>query len=338
MALIEYKGIKQNSSIEKKLSDEEFKQIAIDYYKKPDFKEVEKQFKKIHNGGTVMNKIYDYYIKEVMSKAIGPRASWSIYDGLHYKPIMEYFAGKTSVNEKIFPKTNTLAQNIETAFRLCGIRYCVKLPNYPISSVDLIINDYNVNNNWYDFSCGWAARLLGALHNDINYFGTDPNYELVDKLNEIITDYKKINETSKSKVDIRCCGSEEFIPEWENKIGVAFSSPPYYNLEDYVIGNQSYKPGTSYEEWLENYMRNTIKNIYKYLVNDGYFIINVKNFNEYKIENDVNRIAKEEGFILFDIETLKNIKRCHGDVKSARGDKEVTLNDNDEKIYIFKKK
>lgn len=62
MAKITYKGITQNSGIEHKLTDEEFKQIAIDFYKK--------QLKKIHNGGTLMNKIYEYYLKEVMSKAI----------------------------------------------------------------------------------------------------------------------------------------------------------------------------------------------------------------------------------------------------------------------------
>ena len=40
MAKITYKGITQNSSIEKKLTDEEFRQIAIDYYRKPDFSSV----------------------------------------------------------------------------------------------------------------------------------------------------------------------------------------------------------------------------------------------------------------------------------------------------------
>ena len=82
MAKIIYKGITQNSSIEKKLTDEEFKRIDIDYYKKPDFSLVEKQLKSITNGGTRMNMIYEYYLKEVMSKVIGAGASWSIYDGL----------------------------------------------------------------------------------------------------------------------------------------------------------------------------------------------------------------------------------------------------------------
>ena len=32
-----------------------------------------------------------------------------------------------------------------------------------------------------------------------------------------------------------------------------------------------------------------------------------------------------------------NLKRCHGDVKSAIGEKSVTFNDNSEKIFVFKK-
>lgn len=337
MAKITYKGITQNSSIEKKLSDEEFRQIAIDYYKKPDFSLVEKQLKSIANGGTRMNMIYEYYLKEIMSKAIGAGASWSIYDGLQSKEVMEYFAGKCERSPKFYPPENKLADNIATAFRLCGIRYCVKLPNYPMSSANLILQKYNVNNNYYDYSCGWASRMLSALHNGINYFGTDPNYELVDILNKINGDYKSVNKSSNSIVDIKCQGSETFIPEYENKIGLAFSSPPYYCLEDYVIGNQSYKAGVTYNQWLINYMTPTIMNIYRYLIDDGYFVINIKNFNEYKLEEDVCDIALKNGFYLYEIETLKNLKRCHGDVKSARGEKQVTFNDNSENIFIFKK-
>ena len=39
-------------------------------------------------------------------------------------------------------------------------------------------------------------------------------------------------------------------------------------------------------------MRPTIANIYKYLIEDGYFIINVKNFDKYELEEDEIRIAK----------------------------------------------
>ena len=89
MALIDYKGIQQNSSIEKPLTDEEFLSLSVDYYRKPDIELVKRQLKTIAKGGTRMNHVYDYFIKEVMSKSIGTRASWSIYDGLHNRQIME---------------------------------------------------------------------------------------------------------------------------------------------------------------------------------------------------------------------------------------------------------
>lgn len=340
MALITYKGISQNSSISKPITDEEFASIEREYYQKPDFELVKKQLKSVHDGGTRTNHIYDYYFKEVMSKAVGTRASWSIWDGIRNREIMEYFAGKVDKNKKVFPDTNSLAKKIETAFRLCGIRYCVKLPNFPLKTVVEMLNKYNVNGNYYDFSCGWGSRLLGSLKCNVNYFGTDPNDELVGHLNDLVKDYKEVNDDSKSSVDIRCQGSQTFVPEWENKMGIAFSSPPYFSLEDYQIGEgQSYKKGMTYREWSDGYIPDTVRNIWKYLVSGGYFLFNVKDFRDYKtnecypIASDFIKHAKECGFEFVGFEELKNIKRCHGDVSG----KDVTLNDNAEKIHVFRK-
>lgn len=340
MALIDFKGIKQNSSIEKKITDEEFASIAEEYYAKPDMVLVESQLRSIHSGKTTMNHVYDYYIKEVMSKSIGTRASWSIYDGIHNRQIMEYFAGKVDANKKVFPDTVSLAKKIETAFRLCGIRYCVKLPNFPLKHVKSILQKYNVNENYYDFSCGWASRMLGALSENVNYYGVDPNYELVEKLNQLKDDYKRVNSESTSTVDIRCIGSQTFVPEWENKMGLAFSSPPYYSLEDYQIGdNQSYKSGMTYEQWRDSYIVPTVENICRYLVPGGYFIVNVKSFRDYKtnviypIEQDFNDYALKCGLKFVGTEELNNRKRCHGDVSG----KKVSLNDNNEKMFVFQK-
>ena len=132
MSKITYKGKTQNSSIAKPLTDEEFESIRREYYQKPDVGLVKSQMQTLHKGGTRMNLVYDYFFKEVMSKAIGTRASWSIWDGLQNREIMEYFNGKVAENKKVFPDTMSLAKKIETAFRLCGIRYCVKLPNFPL--------------------------------------------------------------------------------------------------------------------------------------------------------------------------------------------------------------
>lgn len=264
--------------------------------------------------------------------------NWTIEEALNYKPLMEFFAGKCSENKKVFPDDKTLAHNIETAFRLCGFKTASKPANFPIKAADEILKQYNINGNYYDYACGWGVRLLSSLRNGLNYFGTDPNYVLCERLNNMGSDYKQVCDNNNC-IDIRPLGSEVFIPEWENKIGLAFSSPPYYNLEDYQIGEQSYKPGVTYEEWKDNYLVPTIKNIYRYLVRDGFFAININNFNKYNsydLIGDTIAIAQAYGFVIEDVHTLNNIKRCHGHKEWSAGD--CGWYDNNEKIFVFKKK
>lgn len=222
------------------------------------------------------------------------------------------------------------------------------MSNFPLRAAYDIIKKYNINNNYYDFSCGWGSRLLGGLKVGVNYYGTDPNYLLVDRLNDLASQYKEcleafannkpsnhthLNELGKI-TDIRSVGSEVFISEWENMMGLAFSSPPYFMLEDYKVGNQSYKPGTSYESWKTGYLNYTIKNIYKYLISGGYFVINVKNFDKYDLVDDVKSIAYDNGFEYLESFTLKNISRCYGVV----GESDVRFSKtSDEQVFVYQK-
>ena len=76
-------------------------------------------------------------------------------------------------------------KNIKTVLRLSPSGTAAKVSNFPYKTMLDVFEKYNTNNNYYDFSCGWGIRLLSALANSINYFGTDPNNELVPKLKEI---------------------------------------------------------------------------------------------------------------------------------------------------------
>lgn len=172
-----------------------------------------------------------------------------------------------------------------------------------------------------------GGRICSALKNHVNYFGTDPNYLLTERLTNLSNDYKNVTNTN-TYVDIRTQGSEVFIPEWENKIGVAFSSPPYFYLEDYKVGKQSYSEGTTYEEWKENYLKPTFINIKKYLIDNGYFILNINNFLNYNLVEDSIDIAENIGFKLVKEHKLNNIKRTN-----SKGG----FNDNSEKILVFMK-
>lgn len=202
---------------------------------------------------------------------------------------------------------------------LVGIPY-----QYPVKSVVDVLNRYNVNNNYYDISCGWGSRLLGSLHKGVNYFGTDPNPLLCEKLNQVVLDYKEFNKTCKSITKIYCQGSEIFIPELENTIGVVFTSPPYFSLEDYKHGKQSYTVGVEYSSWLVNYLYKTFQNCYSYLIDGGHMLINIKDFSKYSLEIDTIRLAERAGF--------KYIESISLDITARAKDL-----DNSESCFVFKK-
>ena len=142
------------------------------------------------------------------------------------------------------------------------------------------------NDNYYDGSCGWGNRLCGALKANVNYFGTDPNYVLTVRLNDLYNEFSKIT-NCKNTCDIKTQGSEIFIPEYENKMDVAFTCPPYFFLEEYNIGKQSCSKNTKYTDWLNDFMYKTIDNTIAYLKPGAIYAITVKNFGKYKIYDDV---------------------------------------------------
>lgn len=327
MVTIEYKGQTVNSIYEYDMPDEQYQELVSEYYKKPPPDLVEKEMRTIHKGGVKNSYITNYYVKDLMAKTKIYYNKWTIEDVLSYKPLTECMFARTQINKKIYPDSLSDIKKLETAFRLGGKGYATKPANFPIKVVDYILGKYNVNNNYYDFSCGWGSRLIGSLKNGVNYYGTDPNYVLVDRLRDMANKYKEVNNVD-TLVDIRSCGSEEYQSDWTNKIGLAFTSPPYFYLEDYKIGNQSYKEGMTYEDWLGNYLEPTINNIYGYLVKDGILAININNFDRYNLVKDTIEIANKNGFYLYNIETLDNIKRCNSNSK---------FNDNSEQILIFKK-
>lgn len=317
------------------LSDLQCEQLRNDFYNQPDFKEAKKEFLSIAKGGVKTTNITQLYLKEVMSKVKFHHSKWSLEEVFNCNDLIRVLYGKTTINKKVFPDSDSNIKKIETHIRLAGKGVACKPTKFPIKTVREILELYNINNNYYDFSCGWGDRLLGAMSMNINYFGTDPNYLLTEQLENIKNDYRTVNIDPFDKfsiVDIRTQGSEIFIPEWENTIGVAFSSPPYFNLENYGVGKQSCNETTNYNDWIDYYYRPTFENINKYLISGGYLIVNINDFSKYKLVNDTIELLKEFNFELVAKHNLKNITRVYGSIDGKSG-----TNQNNEDIMVFKR-
>ena len=145
----------------------------------------------------------------------------------------------------------------------------------------------------WDMSMGYGGRILGAIISDINYIGTDPAELTFKGLKEIKKDFGRENR----HYFLNKCGSETFVPK-EDTLDFAFTSPPYFNWEQYGDeAGQSFNQYSGNEEWNNGFLRKTIQNAYKGLKKDKYMGLNVANIKSHKtFEDDTVRIAVEEGF------------------------------------------
>ena len=330
---ITYNGKSVKTKYHSALEWQEFHELRAQYYAKPSIEQVQLEILKFHQGSIKTTLITNYYFKALMSKVILHHSKFSIQEVFMCKELLEVFTGKVALNKKVFPESQPLIKNITTAIRLGGKGIASKPTNFPVKVAKQILDKYNVNNNYYDFSCGWGVRMLSALSLGINYYGSDPNTELVEQLNSLEKEYRKVTRVD-SLVKLYPKGSEIFIPELENKIGLSFSSPPYFNLEDYRVGEQSYKVGTSYGDWLKNFVEPMLTNLYRYAINNGIIAINVKNFNGNNLYNDIFKMCKELGLVLVEEIVLDIGKRQqHSEEKIMVFKKQKGENENDRTIF-----
>jgi len=142
-------------------------------------------------------------------------------------------------------------------------------------------------------SMGYGGRILGAIISNVNYVGTDPATLTYKGLTEIRDDFGNNNRT----YNLNKLGSEVFVPE-KDSLDFAFTSPPYFNWEQYSDdAGQSFAQFSTNEDWNEGFLRKTIQNVKHGLKSGKYMGLNVADIKSHKtFEDDTVRIAKEEGF------------------------------------------
>ena len=224
----------------------------------------------------------------------------------------------------IFPK-------ILQVFRLsCG----QPAVNFPALTAKWIYENYTKHIDTdeplhiYDSSSGWGGRIIGAMSSrkKTHYIGTDPNpdnflddlgisrYEYVAKFynDKCVDDY---SDKLTSFFDVKPQGNtyelfqdgSELISnnpkfqKYKGKLDISFTSPPYFNREQYSQDeNQSFKAYSEYEDWRDNFLKPTLTTIYEYLKNDRYILWNIADIKigksiYYPLEQDSIDILKELG-------------------------------------------
>ena len=187
--------------------------------------------------------------------------------------------------------------------------------------------------NVYDYSAGYGGRLLGISCSNMsyNYLGIDPNTETIKYLNyfnEILDEAVGFKGTIVQNV------SEEYKP---NDIDLAFSSPPYFNLEKYSDEEtQCMVRYRTLDEWFSGYAEPTVENIYNSLNQDGIFATNIADYKtygkkEYKVVDDWITLSERIGFR--HVGTIKMMLNTRPGV----GNNKLAGREKFEGVYVFRK-
>jgi DNA modification methylase len=314
LEITEYKGVK-SKFFNPVMSEETYQYIINNFYEKSDY---QTQLTNIVNRkGQMVNKIYANLFENLANDTVLHHSKFSINEVLNDKILLSTMYNKTFSNDKVY--TGTLIQNVKTVFRIGGKGFAQKPTNFPLKTMDLLLQKYTkIGDTYYDPCAGWGVRMLGAARNGVNYIGVDTNRELCKNLNVL---GENINEIKKFDFTILNHGSEIDF-EIGKKVDFIFTSPPYFNLEQYVD-----MPKMGYQDWLNNFVEPMVKNCHKFLKNGGFVAININNFKNFDLYGDTFNIMKKYFEYHEELE-LNNIQRINS---------KKELNDNSEKIMVFRK-
>lgn len=165
----------------------------------------------------------------------------------------------------------------------------------------------------YDYSMGFGQRLTAALSLDhkIKYVGVDVLGKSVSGNQAIFSFFQDNIPSFNKEAEIVQAGSEEYCPEqYQGKVKLAFSSPPYFNLEHYSNDKSQAYSDCSYANFINGYWKKTVVNIDKLLLPEGYFLLNIKEtIGAFNLAEDMLNVIKGQGFKLlgrYDMQLSRN--------------------------------
>jgi SAM-dependent methyltransferase len=231
-------------------------------------------------------------------------------------------------------KNNVIKKNITYAgihSAVCSDVRSPRLNNFPPLIARDLYNYYcKDGDSIIDPCAGFGGRLIGAsvCKRKVSYTGIDPSEKTYFGLVETQKFIKEVYSDFSSRL-INGCAEEELIFLRDSSFNFCFTSPPYFDTEEYDFKDtQSYIRYNDYGLWKEGFLMPMMKNIFRVLKNNCYFLINIGEFGSYNISQDIEKLALNAGFTL---EERKNI------AFPIYGFTQTELNHRLEPLFVLKK-
>lgn len=209
----------------------------------------------------------------------------SAYDGLR-----DVSDGIIKAERLRFVTGDDITKIIKGSLSFAGARMPL---DFPASLARDLIKEFAHGGKVLDPCHGWGGRLVGAMLADANeYTGVDPSNFQNDGVKEIYNTFKEYS--SIQKVNIINAPFEDAEIE-RNYYDFALTSPPYFDTEHYIGGEQSHERYSHYDLWRDGFYCELIHKVYEALKEGCYFALQVGS-QRYPLADDGVKIAKEVGF------------------------------------------
>lgn len=175
-------------------------------------------------------------------------------------------------------------------------RACVS--NFKPVIAKLLYEKYCFNGRVLDFSAGFGSRLLAARSLGLEYFGYDPSEKTCKNLLTFDKFISKACRGGNSRI-VNASFEDSEVPL--GYFSFAFSSPPYFDYENYgEESSQSIVKFPDYNQWLYNYWMKTVSKCLDSLVSGGRFsyCLSIDLCQDMMIKAD--EVCKKRGFFIED--------------------------------------
>lgn len=236
-------------------------------------------------------KYYGYKYERNISLIFTPRQFFTSASKLSYYDQLK----KTAKDGKVgIAGFRTLSNNGDLAI-LFSTNYHVgvgRMPlDFPVDIARRLICKYSNKGRVLDPCHGWGGRLVACMLEDVReYVGCDPSDVAHDGVTKIYNTYKQYQDT---KATLLKTPYED--AQIEGMFDFAFTSPPYFDVEQYDGNEQSHVKYNNYKLWVEKFYTPLIVNTMNRL-NDGCVFALQVGSQSYPLKDDAIRICNDNGF------------------------------------------
>ena len=261
---LKLKGMNHNDVL---VDGEWFAREGTEYRYDLTFEGKQQYFKRINTGNKASN-----YFQQVNRWSVdgsvspGPQRTWESEKFMTSLMGSAYSLKLPKINRNVLRTMIGLRKYICAQFK----------PN-----VAKVLYDKLGSENILDFSAGWGDRLAGFYASETSeyYLGIDPrkeNHPIYEEQAEFYHKHMTVFEVQKKCNFIESPAEEVDFTKYKDFFDTVFTSPPYFNVERYSYDEtQSWVRHKEINEWNENFLQKTLKNLWCSVKSGGYLLVNI---------------------------------------------------------------